>query len=95
MGSVSSFLPAKGTSIKDELKCYSLPYGGLGFLSHVITYWTIGCLSYGRSPITTKRIKHWKFDLALALLGLIGSVTLSLITILRCRQRWNFVLLGV
>jgi hypothetical protein len=33
-----------------EIACYSLPYSGLGFASHVLTYYTV-CLGYGRKPL--------------------------------------------
>lgn len=28
----------------EEIKCYNLPYGGFGFLSHVLTYYTMALL---------------------------------------------------
>jgi hypothetical protein len=31
----------KGQTIADNIKCYSLPYGSIGFASHLITYYTI------------------------------------------------------
>jgi hypothetical protein len=92
---LNGILPHKGNTLEDELKCYSLPYGGIGFLSHILTYWTVGMLSFGRSPILLGKNKHWKFDLCLASIGLIGSFILSVFTIVRCRSRWDFVLLGI
>lgn len=92
---LNNLLPKKGASVKDELHCYALPYGGLGFVSHVLTYWTIALVSYGRSPLTTRKNKYWKFDIILAVFGLLFSFPLSIFTIIRCRQRWDFVLLGI
>lgn len=43
--SASSFLPHKGQTIADEIKCYSLPYSSISFVSHLITYYTIFALS--------------------------------------------------
>ena len=61
---------------KDEIGCYALPYGGLGFTSHVLTYLTVFCLSHGRTPLMPWRpldgerfqweemrwFQHWQFQ---------------------------------
>ena len=93
--SASSFVPHKGQTIADEIKCYSLPYGSIGFVSHLITYYTIFALSRGRSPFTWKKNKHWKLDFALGVIGLVSITSLVILTIVRCRHRWEFVLLGI
>ena len=93
--SASSFLPHKGQTIADEIKCYSLPYGSIGFVSHLITYYTIFALSRGRSPFTWKKNKHWKLDFTLGAIGLVTTTSLAVLTVVRCRHRWEFVLLGI
>jgi len=93
--SASSILPHKGPAITDEIKCYSLPYGGIGFASHLITYYTIMALSRGRSPFTWKKNKCWKLDFTLGAIRLISTTSLAIPTIVRCRHRWQFVLLGI
>ena len=35
----------------EELRCYGLPYGGLGFASHILTYYTLACLWHYRKPL--------------------------------------------
>ena len=40
-----SFLdPIRGTTPAEEMLCYGIPYGGIGFASHIITYYTLICL---------------------------------------------------
>jgi len=79
-----------------ELKCYSLPYGGIGFLSHVLTYWQIFWIGLGLKPLAPwSRLKHSLLDLALASIGLILSVAMSIIAIVRCREDWQFLLIAV
>lgn len=48
----TSFIgPGRGNgSLKDEIECYSLPFGGLGFVSNVLTYYTIIMFGFGLSP---------------------------------------------
>ncbi|KAF8892900.1 hypothetical protein BD779DRAFT_1669928 [Infundibulicybe gibba] len=43
-------VPVKGHNLNEEIACYSLPYGALGFVSHFLTYYTLACLYAGRSP---------------------------------------------
>lgn len=89
--SISWFLPTKGDNIKDEIKCYGLPYGGIGFTSHVLTYYTIALLSAGRSPWTWGKNKHWRFDVGLAALALLATTATTIITLVKCRNRWQFI----
>ncbi|MCJ1353585.1 MAG: hypothetical protein MMC33_003572 [Icmadophila ericetorum] len=92
---LKSMLPDKGDgSIQDELKCYSLPYGGIGFLSHILTYWTLLFISIGRSPWRFKQLTSYRLDLCLGLFSLVSTLILSIFTIIRCRTSWPFVLLA-
>lgn len=80
-----------GTLI-EEIQCYSLPYGGIGFASHIITYYTIAMLAMQRHPYAPwKRNTHSGFDLFLAAVGLVGTITISALTMVRCRSRWQFI----
>ncbi|KAJ9655255.1 hypothetical protein H2198_005871 [Neophaeococcomyces mojaviensis] len=89
-------VPVKGVSLRDEIICYSLPYGGIGFLSHLLTYWVILILGFGRKPYWPwSKLSSGKFDLCLALLQVIISVLIASFTISRCRSRWQFVLIAV
>ena len=79
-----------------EIVCYSLPYGGLGFASHVLTYYTIVCLAFGRRPLWPfKRIDHSKFGFGLSAVGLVGGLLVTVVTILRCRNHWQLLVLAI
>lgn len=89
-------LPQKGATLAEEIKCYSLPYGGIGFTSHVLTYWTILVLGFGRKPYWPwSRLSAGKFDLCLAIIQVVVTVAIAAFTIARCRSRWQFILLAV
>lgn len=92
---LNPLLPERGNSIQDELKCYSLPYGAIGFVSHCLTYWTVFMLARGRSPILLRPLSATTLGVILATLQLLGTVTLAAISIARCRERWQFVLISV
>jgi hypothetical protein len=81
---------------KAELKCYNLPYGGIGFISHILTYWQIVWIGLGLKPLAPwRRLKHSLLDLALGSIGLILSVAMSIIAIVRCREDWEFLLIAI
>jgi hypothetical protein len=94
---VDSLIPDKGDgSITDELQCYGLPYGIIGFVSHILTYWTICCLILGYKPLKVwKRLKHGKFNYGLSIVSLLWTLPSSIFTIYRCRNRWQFVCIAV
>jgi hypothetical protein len=93
---LTNMLPEKGATLDDEIKCYSLPYGSIGFLSHLLTYWTILVLGFGRKPYWPwSRLSAGKFDLCLSIMQLFITVAIASFTIARCRSRWQFILLAV
>jgi hypothetical protein len=93
---LTNVLPEKGATLADEIKCYSLPYGGIGFTSHVLTYWTILVLGFGRKPYWPwRRLSAGKFDLILSIAQLTITVAIAAFTIARCRSRWQFILIAV
>lgn len=92
---LQEMIPKKGATIADEIKCYSLPYGAIGFVSHILTYWTIVWLSFGRKPYwPSSRLSAGKLDLCLSLIQITITVGLASFTIVRCRSRWQFILLA-
>ena len=94
---IHSLLPNKGNgTVIDELSCYSLPYGGIGFAGHVLTYWTVALLVAGRRPIIPwQDLKYQKMDLILDALSLLLSLPFAILTIFRCLSTWQYVLLAV
>jgi hypothetical protein len=90
-------MPTPGRTPRDEIKCYNLPFGGLGMFSHVLTFYTAGMLLVGRSPMLPPgaRLKHSWIELTLAVLTLLGSVPIAILTILSCHSRWEFICIAV
>ncbi|KAF4632716.1 hypothetical protein G7Y89_g5411 [Cudoniella acicularis] len=88
--------PVNGTlTMKEEIQCYSLPYGGIGFASHVLSYYAVAMLSNSRSPLTFQKNKHPTVDKILAGVGLLVTTIVSVLTIIRCHSRWQFIAMAV
>lgn len=92
-----SLLPnIRNGTFQDALQCYSLPYGIMGFLSHLLSYYTIICLITARRPLQPWRhITHGRLDLLEAILSMLGTTTCSILTLVRCRGEWPFILVAV
>lgn len=74
----------------------SLPYGTIGFISHILTYYTIVMLSAGRSPLMPwRKLSSPRMDMFLGVVGLLVGTLITALTIYRCRQRWQFLLIAV
>ena len=90
--------PEKGNTFGGEMQCYGLPYGGLGFASHILTYYTLICI-WNRvrphMPWKTMTRSFWKFNFVLGALQLMISVGIAVFTIIRCRNGWEFMLLAI
>jgi len=80
----------------EEIKCYNLPYGGIGFLTHLIAFWMVIWLGLGMTPIwpVKELTNRWAITV-IGLLSFFGAVPIVLLNILQCRARWQFVCLGV
>ena len=79
-----------------EITCYALPYGAMGIISHLLTYWTIAWVGWGKVPLwPSKPIRQYQFDLFLAIATLCTCIPVASITIVRCRLSWHFVLISV
>lgn len=84
--------PYTNGSLKEEIQCYSLPYGGIGFASHILTYYTITMLAFQRRPWAPWiRNTHSGLDILLTVISLIATIIVSVLTIIRCRSRWQFI----
>jgi hypothetical protein len=92
-----SFLnPVKGTTLPEEIQCYGIPYGAIGFVSRILTYWTLGCLYMGSRPTCPwSRIKFKAWNFGLGVMTFAGPIALAIFTVIRCRNRWEFVLIAV
>jgi len=83
-------------TLHSEIVCYSLPYGLIGTISDVLTWYTIGTLAYGISPWRPWRdLESPRFDMFLTTVGLLGGLLLTIFAMIRCQKRWQFMLIAV
>ena len=88
--------PIRGTTPAEEIQCYSIPYGGIGFASHILTYWTLAWLWAGKKPLwPVHDLKHFWIDALWAATTFAISVALAVFTIIRCRNRWEYMLIAI
>lgn len=86
----------QGSTLLQEMDCYGLPYGGLGFLSHFLTFYSIACLWFARKSLWPFRpVKYGKFDFVLGLVGFLVSTAMTIRTMVNCHHAWQFVLIAI
>jgi hypothetical protein len=79
-----------------EIQCYALPYGVVGIISHLLTYWTFAWIAVGKAPLWPGHpLDSWAIDLLLAIATLFTCIPTGSLTIYRCRLSWHFVLISV
>jgi hypothetical protein len=94
---IHNFIPKQGNgTLADEISCYALPYGYIGVLGHILTYWTVASLIVGRKPWLFWVELRWHIlNLILEVLTFLPTVPIAIYTIYRCRGRWQYILLAV
>jgi hypothetical protein len=96
MSNLTAILLANQATAIEQISCYSLPYGGIGFASHILTYYTMAALLCGRRPLCPwKRLKHAKRDQILGIIQLVATIIITSLAIHKCLQEWPFAVLGV
>ncbi|TFK72844.1 hypothetical protein BDN72DRAFT_957022 [Pluteus cervinus] len=79
-----------------EMACYSLPYGALGFISHILTYYTVFCLWFGRKPLWPfSPVSYSRIDIVLGVVSLVVSTAMTIVTLVRCRNSWQLLTIAV
>ncbi|KAF8848145.1 hypothetical protein BDZ45DRAFT_664884 [Acephala macrosclerotiorum] len=94
---LGQLFPSPGSTLLDEIKCYNLPFGTIGFISHLLTYYTVIMLLLQLTPLFPRPgepLKHSIIDSILAALSIFGSVVIAAMNIFACRFRWQFVCIG-
>ncbi|KAK0627467.1 hypothetical protein B0T14DRAFT_474270 [Immersiella caudata] len=87
---------ANGGTIQEQITCYALPYGAIGFSSHILTYLTVLALSLGRDPLMPWRpLRHKWLDIGIAVSSFCIGLTMTVLTMVRCRNTWPFILIAV
>lgn len=80
----------------DDIKCYAVPYGAVGFVNHLWTYWTMLLLVCSRRPLMPwKKLSSNWLDMALSAVQGIITFALNIVNINRCRFSWQLVLVTV
>jgi len=106
---VSSTEAPAQEDLKGIGQCYALPYGGLGFTSHLLTFYTIFTVFVGLPPWDPSHIirswpsdadvstplRHRAANLVLSLTTLVATSAISIISLVRCRGHWHFTLLAI
>ncbi|KAF2664702.1 hypothetical protein BT63DRAFT_429450 [Microthyrium microscopicum] len=82
--------------VKSQIKCYALPYGGIGAASHVLTYYCLLVNAIGRKPLMPWKLQQYAWlNIAIGTIQLIGSTITSVLAISRCSGHPDLQLLGV
>ena len=72
--------------IQDEMHCYALPYGAIGTVSHILTFYSSWCWAAGRAPLRPWTFLHMvKLDAALFVVAFLITFSLSIATLVRCQ----------
>ncbi|KAF8653569.1 hypothetical protein AX16_003879 [Volvariella volvacea WC 439] len=96
LGDILPESPPRGHDLVSEMECYALPYGALGFVSHVLTYWTIGCLCLGRKPFFPfLKLDYGLWGLIWCGLGLALSTGMAIKTVTNCKNTWQLLVIAV
>jgi hypothetical protein len=74
---------------------YSLPYGVLGAISHILTYYVILCHYYGRSPaMPWQRLEREFINMCTVSISSIASITIAIVTLTRVRETQPLIILA-
>jgi hypothetical protein len=74
---------------ENEISCYGLPYGATGFVSHLLTYYTMAALAFEKTPLMPWRdLNNGVQNLPLAITKLIFTTIPSIATIIHCGSTW-------
>jgi hypothetical protein len=86
----------KSPGTAGQIQCYSLPYGAIGFVSHILTYWTLFCIVGGRRPLMFwKPVTGRLWGVWLTATMLVLTISISVWTIVRCREDWQLLVIAV
>ncbi|KAH9230531.1 hypothetical protein K456DRAFT_1796361, partial [Colletotrichum gloeosporioides 23] len=78
-----------------EIKCYGLPYGVTGFISHLLTYYTAIMLACGKTPLLPWReLDQGPQNIFLGIAKLILTTVASIASIATCVHTWFFAALA-
>lgn len=86
---------ADDKEMESKFDQYSLPYGVLGAISHVLTYYVILCHYYGRRPtMPWKHLKKQPFNMCLVVISSIVSIAIATVTLSRVQETQPLIVLA-
>jgi hypothetical protein len=86
---------ADDKEMESKFDQYSLPYGVLGAISHILTYYVILCHYYCRRPIMPwKHLEKDLFNMCSVATASIVSITIAIVTLTRMREIPSLVVLA-
>ena len=93
---VPRLLPAtNSTTLESHVQIYAIPYGVLGFLSHVLTFYVILCHLFGRRPLLPwQYLQKTTWNIVLVTLSSLIFVVLSAFTLARTRGSHPLMILA-
>jgi hypothetical protein len=81
---------------REELSCYTLPYGGLGFVNHILLTYTTLCIAIGRAPlIPWRQIEIPLTRVLLCTTAFAISFAISVDAAVQCRHTTAFEFIGI
>jgi hypothetical protein len=86
---------ADDKEMESKFDQYSLPYGVLGAISHILTYYVILCHYYGRRPtMPWKHLEKQVFNMCSVVISSIVSITIAIVTLTRVQETQPLVVLA-
>jgi len=84
---VLRYLPeTTAENFESHINAYSLPFGILGMVSHLLTHWVFLCHVFGRTPLWPwKYLQHQRWDLCIVIIASTVSTTIACVTLVRTR----------
>ncbi|TGO75606.1 hypothetical protein BELL_0203g00020 [Botrytis elliptica] len=75
-----------------EASCYTLPYGGWGFFSHILTYYTVIVMCCHKRPATPwiDSTPDSTWNKAIAIVKLLFTLLPAIKTMITCNHAWQF-----
>lgn len=81
---------------ENEIECYPLPYGSIGFAGHVLNCYTIAMFALGRSPlIPWIRIRKDISRILLSCTAFLITIAISIMSTVRCNKFRSFELISI
>jgi hypothetical protein len=92
---VSAYRSTRSIAREDSLQCYSLPYGALGFVGHLITLYTLTCLWRRRRPSNPWRTlgNNPRWVRFIGIMTLTASITFATFAIIRCSNEMSLLVM--